>query len=289
MNPQTIDIETFIEVVEKGSFGRAAGSMLVSQPAISDRILRLENVVGSGLFARRARGVVLTPAGERFLPYAKRIVGLLSEACGAARATDRPERIRVGVHSTFARQAVSMVVGALGDELWSITVRDAHTDQIIEMLLDGVLDVGFVLAGARPPQLRFVPLRPDPVVCVCAPDHDLAGRRRVSVSALSPYKVAFNRWGSGAAEALSLFESARLPVWSWTECPDSTTAVYLAQHCGYLAFVASSFVEDDLAGARMAKVRFQKSARWTVGLTVAFPSKDARKPAIERISRAARC
>ena len=42
MNPQTIDIETFIEVVEKGSFGRAAGSMLVSQPAISDRILRLE-------------------------------------------------------------------------------------------------------------------------------------------------------------------------------------------------------------------------------------------------------
>src|SRR5580700_2749860 len=106
MNPQTIDIETFIEVVEKGSFGRAAGSMLVSQPAISDRILRLENVVGSGLFARRARGVVLTPAGERFLPYAKRIVGLLSEACGAARATDRPERIRVGVHSTFAPQAV---------------------------------------------------------------------------------------------------------------------------------------------------------------------------------------
>jgi DNA-binding transcriptional LysR family regulator len=46
MNPQTSDIETFIEVVEKGSFGRAAGSMLVSQPAISDRILRLENVVG---------------------------------------------------------------------------------------------------------------------------------------------------------------------------------------------------------------------------------------------------
>ena len=65
MNPQTIDIEAFIEVVEKGSFGRAAGSMLVSQPSISDRIARLERAVGAGLFARRARGVVLTPAGER--------------------------------------------------------------------------------------------------------------------------------------------------------------------------------------------------------------------------------
>ena len=260
--------------------------MLVSQPAISDRIARLERAVGAGLFVREARGVVLTHAGESFLPYAARIVRLLSEAGTAARATDKPERIRVGVHSTFARRAASLVVEALGDESSSITIRDAHTDLIIEMLLDGVLDVGFVLAGPRPPQLRFVPLKPDPVLCVCAPGHDLAVRPRVSISSLSPYKVAFNRWGSGVAETLLLLESAGVPVSSWTECPDSTTAVYLAQHRGFVAFVASSFVGEDIASGRVAKVNLQPPIQWTVGLTLAHRSKDANATAIELISRA---
>lgn len=232
--------------------------------------------------------MVLTPAGERFLPYAKRIVGLMSEGANVARTTDRPEPIRVGVHSTFVRQAVSLIVEALDDERWTISIRDAHTDLVIEMLLDGVLDVGFVLAGGWPPQLRFVPLQPDPVLCVCASGHTLARRRRVSVSSLSPYKVAFNRWGSGVDEMLSLLESADVPVWKWTECPDSTTAVYLAQHHGYVAFVGSSFVEDDIAAGRMSRVHLQRSTKWSVGLTLANPSKDAKSPAVELIARAAR-
>jgi len=288
MNPQTIDIEAFLEVLEKGSFGRAASSMLVSQPAISDRIARLERAVGAGLFARGARGVVLTPAGERFAAYATRIAALMTEAVNAARATDRPELIRVGVHSTFARQAVALIVEALDDERWSVSIKDAHSDAIIEMLLDGVIDVGFVLAGARPPQLRFVALRPDPVFCVCASGHVLAGRRRVPMSSLAPHKVAFNRWGSGVLEMMSLLDSAGVPVWSWTECPDAATAVYLAQHRGYLAFVSSSFVEDDIAAGRITTVQLKPSTKWTVGLTLAYHSKDAHKEAIEQITRTAR-
>ena len=231
---------------------------------------------------------MLTPAGERFAPYAKRIVGLMSEAVSVARATDRPESIRVGVHSTFARQAVALIVDALDHERWSISIKDAHSDAIIEMLLDGVLDVGFVLAGTRPPQLRFVALRPHPVLCVCAPDHDLAGRRRAPVTSLAPYKVAFNRWGSGVDEMMSVLDSAGAPVWRWTECPDATTAVYLAQHRGYIAFVSSSFVEDDVSAGRMDRVHLQPSPKWTVGLTLAYPSKDAHTPAIELMARTAR-
>ena len=213
----------------------------------------------------------------------------MSEGANVARATDRPGTHQGGLHSTFARQAVSLIVEALDDERWIVSIRDAHTDLVIEMLLDGVLDVGFVLAGARPPQLRFVPLQPDPVLCVCASGHALARRRRVSVSSLSHYKVAFNRWGSGVDEMLSLLGVPLMcPCGSGQNVPTPRPRFILAQHHGYVAFVGSSFVEDDIAAGRMSRVHLQRSTKWSVGLTLAYPSKDAKRPAIEVIARAAR-
>src|ERR1700722_18096981 len=104
---------------------------------------------------------------------AQRIVGLMEEASETVRSADEPSPLRVGVHSTFAYRAVPLVVSALENPTRGVRVRDAHSDEIIAMLLDGVLDAGFVLPGARPPALRFIALPPDPVVCVCAPAHPL--------------------------------------------------------------------------------------------------------------------
>jgi DNA-binding transcriptional LysR family regulator len=81
---------------------------------------------------------------------ADRIVGLMEEAVDAVQGTDQPPPFRVGVHSTFAYRAVPLVLSALANPTRGVRVRDAHSDEIIAMLLDGVLDAGFVLPGARP-------------------------------------------------------------------------------------------------------------------------------------------
>src|SRR5262245_13684656 len=177
MAPETADMTVFLAVVREGNFSRAASSLLVSQPAVSDRIVRLERTLGTKLFERGARGASLTPAGSRFLPYAERVFDVLDEATRQVRAVERARPLRIGVHTTFAHRAVPLVLDAIRRPSPKITVRDAHSDQVIAMLLDGVIDVGFVLPGARPPQLRFVRLRADPVVAVCSPSHDLAGAR----------------------------------------------------------------------------------------------------------------
>jgi len=96
------DLDAFLMVVRQRSFGRAANVLLVSQPTVSERIARLERSVGAELFVRGPRGVSLTQAGDRLIPMAIRIVGLMEEAVEAVRSTDRPSPLRVGVHSTFA-------------------------------------------------------------------------------------------------------------------------------------------------------------------------------------------
>src|SRR6476646_999245 len=98
------DMAVFLAVVRERSFGRAATTMFVSQPSVSDRVLRLERTVGMELFTRTNRGATLTSAGRRFLPYAQRTVALVDEAADAARSDDQPAELRVTVHSTFSHR-----------------------------------------------------------------------------------------------------------------------------------------------------------------------------------------
>ena len=65
-------IRTFLSVVSQGSFTAAARQLGVSQPAVSAQVASLEQALGFSLF-ERGRELVLTPQGETFLPYARRI------------------------------------------------------------------------------------------------------------------------------------------------------------------------------------------------------------------------
>ena len=206
-------MDAFLAVVREGSFGRAATTLFVSQPSVSDRIIRLEQTVGAQLFSRTNRGATLTPAGERFLPYAQRTVALVLEAGEAARSEEQPQELRVAVHSTLSNRAIPLVVDALAELPRVLRFREAHSDEIVAMLLDGVADVGFVLPVTPARGLRYVALRPDPVVCVCAPTHALAAKRSIWLETLSDQYVALNVWGTDAERFVERLERAGVPAW----------------------------------------------------------------------------
>jgi len=65
-------IKTFLTVVEKGSFTLAARELGLTQPAVSQQIARLEDQLGFPLF-HRGTTLSLTPTGDAFLGYARRI------------------------------------------------------------------------------------------------------------------------------------------------------------------------------------------------------------------------
>jgi len=80
-------LEDFLAVIREGGFSRAAEQRAISQPAFSRRIKSLEEWVGSPLFDRGTHTVELTPAGERFKPFAEEILRQLETArCDAMSA-----------------------------------------------------------------------------------------------------------------------------------------------------------------------------------------------------------
>ncbi|WP_010631881.1 LysR family transcriptional regulator [Sporolactobacillus vineae] len=69
----TDQLEAFLAVAEYKSYRAAAEKLFISQPSLSSRIQVLERELGTSLFNRNGRGVVLSEQGRIFIPYAKRM------------------------------------------------------------------------------------------------------------------------------------------------------------------------------------------------------------------------
>jgi len=79
-------LRSFIVAARTGSISRAAQALGRTQPALSQKLRRLEDLVGRPLFERTPSGVALTQAGEAFLPYAERVLSLAGDGSMKRRA-----------------------------------------------------------------------------------------------------------------------------------------------------------------------------------------------------------
>src|ERR1700754_2658899 len=90
-------LRAFLVVAEELHFTRAAARLYVAQQALSRDIRRLERELGAELFVRTTRQVALTAAGERLLPYARRVLQAQDDLAAAfSGAERRPLLVDVG-------------------------------------------------------------------------------------------------------------------------------------------------------------------------------------------------
>ena len=85
------DLLTFSTVARLGGITRAADELNTVQSNVTQRIKALEAEIGTALFERHSRGMTLTGAGRRLLPYAQRMAALSREAVLAARDDGEPK------------------------------------------------------------------------------------------------------------------------------------------------------------------------------------------------------
>jgi DNA-binding transcriptional LysR family regulator len=95
-------LDTFLKVAEKGSFGKAAEDLFISAPAVIQQINLLEGECGVRLFERSNHGVHLTPAGSSLLEDAKTIIRLSKDAMSKARQIEQSGQITVRIGTSPA-------------------------------------------------------------------------------------------------------------------------------------------------------------------------------------------
>src|ERR1700748_3416491 len=107
------DFLTFSAVARTGGITRAAAELNTVQSNVTQRIKAMEAEIGTALFERHSRGMTLTGAGRRLLPYAQQMAALSREAVLAARDDGVPKGpLAIGsLENSHARSVPVVVVG----------------------------------------------------------------------------------------------------------------------------------------------------------------------------------
>ena len=141
------DLLTFSAVARTGGITRAAEELNTVQSNVTQRVKALEAEIGTALFERHSRGMTLTGAGRRLLPYAQRMTALSREAVLAARDDGEPKGpLAIGSMETTAAVRLPSLLADFHRRFPAVrlSLRTATTADLVAGVLDGSLDGAFV-------------------------------------------------------------------------------------------------------------------------------------------------
>ena len=144
---ELIDLLTFSAVARTGGITRAAEELNTVQSNVTQRVKALEAEIGTALFERHSRGMTLTGAGRRLLPYAQRMAALSREAMLAARDDGEPKGpLAIGSMETTAAVRLPALLADFHRRFPEVRLflRTATTADLLAAVLDGTLDGAFV-------------------------------------------------------------------------------------------------------------------------------------------------
>ncbi|CAN5526379.1 LysR family transcriptional regulator [soil metagenome] len=255
-----MDIEqlsAFTQIARVGSFTRAAQALGLPQPTISGRIRALEDAVGGALFHRNGRKLTLTERGVRFLPYAERTLELLAEGIERAGLAEEGQFGRVTIGTM-----VSMAASPLGPavelflrmhrrvDLW---IESGHSNQVMEMLRDGIAQLGLITAPYMGSDIETIARFRDPLVLVTSPNHSLARGEPRSLHEVV-HEADPSLWIMYSLEMDRLRQRAHAdPGAREVDLPAATLHAVLLSGVG-AGFLTASAAQDDLDRGRLVRI-----------------------------------
>jgi len=263
--PPLAALELLVALDAHGSISAAARAAGVSQPTASAGLHRLERRLGLELLARGPRGTALTAAGHRVADAARDVVAAVDrfeDAAAALRSAPAPG-LRVAASLTIAEYLAPQWLAAFGrdDRERGGTTPDVelvvrNSREVMELVLDGAAELGFVESPTVRHGLRSRTVAHDELVAVVAPSHPWARRRSVGPAALVTGRLVLREAGSGTRDVLedALGQAGvRLPEHVTTL--GSTVAVKTAVRHGDGCTVLSALtVADDVAAGHLVTV-----------------------------------
>ncbi len=199
-------LNIFCKVIELKSFSRAGKAVRLSQPTISSHIKDLEDHLDCRLIDRLSKEALPTKAGELLYGYAKRMLALrdetetaLAEFKGKIRG-----RLVIGGSTIPGTYLMPQLIGDFKKQYPDVIVslKIGDTDNIIEGILNGNLELGIVGAKAETKKIVQKKLIEDEMRLIVPANHCWAGEKRVSLKQLINEPFIVRERGSGTLKSL---------------------------------------------------------------------------------------
>ena len=188
-------LRLFLAVVDEGGMTRAAEAAHVSQPSVSQAIRELEADVGTPLFHRVGRTLVLTAAGEALVEPARQVLRDVETGRAAVEAVAglSAGRLDLVALPTLAVDPVAPLVGAfrLAHPGIELALADpVDSDELIELVASGACELGITVEAMRGAALTSHPLGTQDLLAVLPPGVDASHTMAITTLAKFPLVTA---------------------------------------------------------------------------------------------------
>jgi LysR family transcriptional regulator, hydrogen peroxide-inducible genes activator len=179
----------FLQVARRASFTRAAEDLLISQPALSRSIQKLEEELGQPVFERKARSVSLTDAGTLLQARAQQVLTILEDTRAEITDDGKSGRVRIGAIPTIAPYFLPEVLRKFADQFPEATliVQEQTTDLLLKSCTQGEIDLAVVALPVPVRYLEVEELFQEELLLVVPPGHALADKPQIRVNDVKPF------------------------------------------------------------------------------------------------------
>jgi DNA-binding transcriptional LysR family regulator len=282
---QIESLKVFCDLAETKSFTKAAQINSVTQSAVSQTISALERRFKSLLIERSKKNFRLTPEGEVFYDYSKRILqtcdalhSKLQEIEDVISGNIRLATVySIGLHvlppyvTTFLKRYPSV----------NVHVEYKRDNQVYENVLGNVVDLGLVAYPTRDPRLEVVSLRTDKLVLICHPQHPFAEKKSIKVKALNGQKFINFEKDIPTCRALEkIFKEHRVTVDQVMQFDNIETVKRAVEIDSGVAIVPQETVTQEIAKETLKAVELENGA-YSRPLAVIYKKSKVLSPAIK--------
>ncbi|WP_232699536.1 LysR family transcriptional regulator [Brevibacillus daliensis] len=178
-------ITYFRMVAKQEHITRSAEMLDVSQSALSRSISRLEEELGTPLFERKGRNIVLNQYGKLFLERVERALTEMEEAKREIQDLIHPDRgtISIAFLHSLGISYVPELISSFRTKYPDVTyhLHQAATDKIVEYIQDGMIDIAFFAQQEPLEKVHWEPLVTEELFLIVSKEHPLAKRREIQL------------------------------------------------------------------------------------------------------------
>ena len=275
-----IQLKYVLEISASSSMREAATKLYVSQPALSASIRELEEELGFLIFERTNRGISLTDSGREFVEYAKKAVGqyevLEEKYIGGS---DSKERFSVSSqHYNFAIKAFTETIRHLAPEKYVFSVHETKTMDVLDDVRNLKSEVGIIsFSGAnesvmkklfREYQLEFTPLMKKETYVYVWKDHELAGRKEISIEEMKPYPCIFFDQSSDSKFYLTEEAMSDYPFEKMIKSVDRATSMEMIADLGGYSIGSGLLSGEDVVLQGLVAIKLKEEDPIEIGYII---------------------
>ena len=164
-------LEYIQRIAKEGSISKAAAKLYISQSALSQQLLKLEDEIGAPLFERGLNPLRPTHLGEQYLVYVEKILFDYEQANRLLEDLEhnKKSRLTIGIPTNRSTQVLPYFIPAFVRDYPNIELnfRDHPSWRLDEMLLEGGIDFSIMISASEAPQITFLPLIRDEILLAC--------------------------------------------------------------------------------------------------------------------------